>query len=342
MEGFNSNKYNESISKREYAFGKNTDYYIITVKIKENHYKLLLLENHKTKYKGYEDGLNKAKFVGLEKLYKHNPLALNTNMVSMVHYKQNRNRPWHKDTNNELQKNIEMFLNSIDFSFPTLKPNSRNREYNNYDIDIHSKVIFEYLFNERSHRWIDENVINIDPNYSRGYQSMGILHFIGLQDTHKGIFNGISVDEAIRLLSTINDNNVEVIIKALIHLNNLTYIYDNSEYGMEIKEYPEGKEAYKVHRFRERNSKVIIDAKKDFKKKYGELFCQVCGINFEKLYGERGKDFIEAHHTKPISKMKDREKTRIEDIVMLCSNCHRMIHRSPIISIEELKNNINI
>lgn len=40
-----------------------------------------------------------------------------------------------------------------------------------------------------------------------------------------------------------------------------------------------------------------------------------------------GKDFIEAHHSKPISEMKENEKTKIEDIVLLCSNCHSMIHR---------------
>lgn len=102
-------------------------------------------------------------------------------------------------------------------------------------------------------------------------------------------------------------------------------------------EYEEGKELLRLHKVRERDPKLIKDAKKRFRKLHGELFCEACGINFEKVYGERGKGFIECHHKKPLSKMKEGETTIVEDIGMLCSNCHRMIHRIPMISIEELK-----
>ena len=45
-------------------------------------------------------------------------------------------------------------------------------------------------------------------------------------------------------------------------------------------------------------------------------------------YGDIGKDFIEAHHIEPrFQKMKEGESTNINDIVMVCSNCHSMIHR---------------
>jgi len=106
-------------------------------------------------------------------------------------------------------------------------------------------------------------------------------------------------------------------------------------------EYEEGRELLRLHKFRERDPQIIKDAKKRFKKLHGELFCEACGINFEKVYGERGKGFIEGHHKKPVSEMKDGETTKVEDIGMLCSNCHRMIHRIPMISIEELKKIIN-
>lgn len=55
--------------------------------------------------------------------------------------------------------------------------------------------------------------------------------------------------------------------------------------------------------------------------------------------GSGGKDFIEGHHTKLISELSDGDKTRVEDIAMLCSNCHRMVHRKPILSVEKSQEN---
>lgn len=66
----------------------------------------------------------------------------------------------------------------------------------------------------------------------------------------------------------------------------------------------------------------------------------VCDFDFEEVYGELGKDFIEVHHTKPLYSF-DGEIiiNPEEDLVCLCSNCHRMIHRKrdKILSVEELK-----
>jgi hypothetical protein len=110
----------------------------------------------------------------------------------------------------------------------------------------------------------------------------------------------------------------------------------------EGNEYFEGKEAFRLHRYIERNKKLVNDAKESFKKKYnGRLFCEVCDFNFYKVYGERGEDFIEAHHTKPVSEMKSNAATKIEDMRMLCSNCHRMVHHGPLLTVEELKELIN-
>lgn len=63
--------------------------------------------------------------------------------------------------------------------------------------------------------------------------------------------------------------------------------------------------------------------------KYG-FVCQVCGFNFEKAYGEIGKDFIEVHHLNPISNYSDEHSVDpTKDLVPLCSNCHSMIHHGP-------------
>lgn len=67
--------------------------------------------------------------------------------------------------------------------------------------------------------------------------------------------------------------------------------------------------------------------------------CYACGFNFLERYGRLGKDYIEVHHTTPISEMGDDYQIDLDrDLVPVCSNCHSMIHRkTPPYTIEELK-----
>jgi putative restriction endonuclease len=103
--------------------------------------------------------------------------------------------------------------------------------------------------------------------------------------------------------------------------------------------FPEGKKKLVQHLVRERNPKVIRLAKKIFKaKNNGKLFCEVCGFDFFEFYGEIGEDYIEGHHTVPISDLTDEHKTKVEDIALVCSNCHRMLHRKrPWLTKDQLK-----
>jgi predicted HNH restriction endonuclease len=55
-------------------------------------------------------------------------------------------------------------------------------------------------------------------------------------------------------------------------------------------------------------------------------------------YGDIGKDFIECHHVIPVSELKPGMKTKLSDVVLVCSNCHRMLHRKrPWIRVDDLK-----
>lgn len=101
----------------------------------------------------------------------------------------------------------------------------------------------------------------------------------------------------------------------------------------------EGKEVLKKHILRERNHSLKTVAIKNFKELHnGRIYCEICGFEFFEKYGDIGKDFIEAHHTKPISEMKENERTKVEDIALLCSNCHSMIHRRrPWLKKEDIK-----
>lgn len=57
--------------------------------------------------------------------------------------------------------------------------------------------------------------------------------------------------------------------------------------------------------------------------------CQACGFLFKKQYPSIGDDFIECHHKIPYGNMKEGEKRElnVDDFFVLCSNCHRMMHR---------------
>lgn len=109
-----------------------------------------------------------------------------------------------------------------------------------------------------------------------------------------------------------------------------------------IGEFPEGKIVERTHKVRERNSKVVKIAKANFIKKHGKLFCQVCSFDFHEKYGNIGVGFIEGHHTIAVSEMTPNYKTKPEEIAMLCSNCHKMVHKKrPWLIMEKLSELIN-
>lgn len=68
--------------------------------------------------------------------------------------------------------------------------------------------------------------------------------------------------------------------------------------------------------------------------------CKVCKFNFEKTYGEHGKDFIHVHHIRPLFMFeKEKPVDPQTELTVLCPNCHAMIHRKKdkTLTIEELK-----
>ncbi|MFZ5534104.1 MAG: HNH endonuclease [Pseudomonadota bacterium] len=96
----------------------------------------------------------------------------------------------------------------------------------------------------------------------------------------------------------------------------------------------EGRKSLRRHVTRERSEKLI----KDFKARLTDFTCSVCGFSFETVYGDLGLGFIEAHHTIPIATLTAQTVMSISDLVPVCSNCHRMLHRSnPPLSVKKLQ-----
>ncbi len=81
---------------------------------------------------------------------------------------------------------------------------------------------------------------------------------------------------------------------------------------------------FRFHKRIERNKQLSNKVKKQ-----QGYTCRACQMSFTKQYGELGKDFIEAHHLTPLSKI-TKEKILLDvrkDFAVLCSNCHSMIHK---------------
>jgi hypothetical protein len=61
----------------------------------------------------------------------------------------------------------------------------------------------------------------------------------------------------------------------------------------------------------------------------GRLCCEVpgCGFDFEAVYGGLGRRYAQVHHLLPLSSADELRETRLEDLAIVCANCHVMIHR---------------
>lgn len=94
----------------------------------------------------------------------------------------------------------------------------------------------------------------------------------------------------------------------------------------------EGRATLRVHMRRERSRKLI----RDFKASLASFACEACGDDMEAIYGELGTGYIEAHHKIPVAQIEEGQKTKLSDLAVLCANCHRIIHRNGLMSVEAL------
>jgi hypothetical protein len=101
--------------------------------------------------------------------------------------------------------------------------------------------------------------------------------------------------------------------------------------------FPEGAESYKLHKKRERDPKIVLQAKAKRLRETQKLECEVCSTDFHLVYGKLGLGFIEAHHKVPVAQLDGKTPTTVDDLAMVCSNYHRMLHRSGGRTVDELR-----
>jgi 5-methylcytosine-specific restriction protein A len=91
----------------------------------------------------------------------------------------------------------------------------------------------------------------------------------------------------------------------------------------------EGRLLTRMHLTRERNRTLIRKKREAVLRETGHLACEACGFDFNATYGAHGTGFIEVHHVSPLYTLKPGLRTRLQDLAVLCANCHRMIHFKP-------------
>ena len=92
-------------------------------------------------------------------------------------------------------------------NIPKLKAVSRSREFKQYTFEEIARIVDRWLFTtDRGHRQLDRDILGIDPDYSKGWQSMGVLHFLGLKKEFHGIFKDYERSEVIKELKKDNQD----------------------------------------------------------------------------------------------------------------------------------------
>jgi 5-methylcytosine-specific restriction enzyme A len=172
------------------------------------------------------------------------------------------------------------------------------------------------------------NFLAIDPTYSgKGMEAYGKLD--------AAIFHEFQADK--QQLRAFAQQIRQVIANEPLRM--ALYAIEDDEVT-ESDQVLEGQVLYKLHKYRERNARIVARKKQSVFKHTGKLACEVCGFDFFEQYGSLGKGFIECHHIRPLSETIDFAETKVEDLALVCSNCHRMLHREPQLSVAALRSQL--
>lgn len=89
------------------------------------------------------------------------------------------------------------------------------------------------------------------------------------------------------------------------------------------------KHSFVRHRARERALREAKLAEARTKSADGRVRCEVpgCHFDFEATYGHAGAGFAHVHHLRPLAEASSPTLTRLEDLAVVCANCHAVIHR---------------
>jgi hypothetical protein len=103
----------------------------------------------------------------------------------------------------------------------------------------------------------------------------------------------------------------------------------------------EGRRRFVQHLAAERVPSLAKAKRRQVLEQTKRLACEVCGFDFAEFYKPYADKFCEVHHRKPLGELDAPSRTTLEDLAVLCSNCHRVIHLiKPMPTVEDLRRHL--
>ena len=144
-----------------------------------------------------------------------------------------------------------------------------------------------------------------------------VIAELGVRQTIKAIQKQFFIDKFFPLIP--EDSKTKIYDMIISREISDFPIIEEDELDLSFKE----KKKLRLHKSFDRDPKLIKEAKK-----IHGYTCMACGFNYKEKYGEIGEDYIEAHHLISFAELDENtDLSPKKDVVVLCANCHRMIHR---------------
>ena len=89
----------------------------------------------------------------------------------------------------------------------------------------------------------------------------------------------------------------------------------------------EGSRNFILHQQIERDPKLRAAKIRDFIERHGKMSCEICHFNFSEIYPFLTNDIIQVHHQTPLATLDERTRTSLNDLMLICANCHFAIHQ---------------
>lgn len=196
--------------------------------------------------------------------------------------------------------------------FPKLKAVIIKTKIGSYAEDgwkDNEKTIFSYSFKAK------KGIISYNDTANKSLINQQVIHYpilLFIESLNNWSFEG--------LFTVTGMDNSSVILKKILSLQDLPRDY-SKETPLPKKNdkiYLEGERKFVTHLLAERNTQVI----KELKTKTPWV-CDICNLEFIHSYS---KNYIEAHHKKPLHTYKNSHAVTTHDFVLLCPNCHKAVH----------------
>ena len=195
---------------------------------------------------------------------------------------------------------------------------------------MHPSGLDAKILNGRSDTYFSQKVRNLKSHDTLVRQNYATNYADGFQITPTGIAFVNAHKEAIDYL--FDDHfNYEDIKNAIDQISST-----GTTTVLPIEEIvSEGRVISRNVQIRKRSSRLRMIAIEHFTHN-NIICCDCCGFNFPTFYGQNyGKDCIEIHHIKPIfqyhgDSFEQVVQNALQNLLPVCPNCHRVIHKNHI------------